>query len=68
MIGHQCSMEYPEVIEENMHFAVETYYGEDGEAARLEEQIVVTKDGCRVITKFPCEEPVACWKYLVNTH
>ena len=63
VIGHQCSMEYPEVIEENMHFAVETYYGEDGEAARLEEQIVVTKDGCRVITKFPCEEPVACWKY-----
>ena len=56
-------MEYPEVIEENMHFAVETYYGEDGDAARLEEQLVVTKDGCRVITKFPCAEPVACWKY-----
>ena len=63
VIGHQCSMEYPEVIEENMHFAVETYYGEDGDAARLEEQLVVTKDGCRVITKFPCAEPVACWKY-----
>ena len=46
-----------------MHFAVETYYGEDGDAARLEEQLVVTKDGCRVITKFPCAEPVACWKY-----
>ena len=46
-----------------MHFAVETYYGRNGQAARIEEQLVVTKDGCRVITKFPCEEPVACWKY-----
>ncbi|MGI6667954.1 MAG: M24 family metallopeptidase [Acetivibrionales bacterium] len=63
VIGHQCSMEYPELIEENMHFALETYYGEDGEAARIEEQLVVTKDGCRIITKFPCEAPVACWKY-----
>lgn len=63
VIGHQCSIEFPEVIEENMHFALETYYGEEGDAARIEEQIVVTKDGCRVITKFPAEEPVACWKY-----
>lgn len=63
VIGHQCSIEYPEIIEENMHFAVETYYGRNGQAARIEEQLVVTKDGCRVITKFPCEEPVACWKY-----
>jgi Xaa-Pro dipeptidase len=63
VIGHQCSMKYPEVIEENMHFALETYYGEEGDAARIEEQVIVTKDGCKVITKFPCEEPVACWKY-----
>ena len=63
VIGHQCSVEFPEIIEENMHFALETYYGEEGDAARIEEQIVVTKDGCRVITKFPCREPVSCWKY-----
>jgi Xaa-Pro dipeptidase len=63
VIGHQCSIEFPELIEENMHFALETYYGEEGDAARIEEQLVVTKDGCRVITKFPCEAPVACWKY-----
>jgi Xaa-Pro dipeptidase len=63
VIGHQCSVEFPEVIEENMHFALETYYGEEGDAARIEEQIIVTSDGCRVITKFPCKEPIACWKY-----
>jgi Xaa-Pro dipeptidase len=63
VIGHQCSIEYPELIEENMHFAVETYYGEDGDAARIEEQVVVTKDGCRVITKFPCDRIVSTWKY-----
>lgn len=63
VIGHQCSIEFPELIEENMHFALETYYGEEENAARIEEQVVVTKDGCRVITKFPCEAPIACWKY-----
>ena len=25
-------------------------------AARIEEEVVVTKDGCKVITLFPCEE------------
>jgi Xaa-Pro dipeptidase len=63
VIGHQHSIEYPETILENMHFALETYYGEEGDAARIEEQVVVTKDGCRIITKFPCEEVFVCWKY-----
>ena len=47
-LATSCSVEYPELIEENMHFALETYYGEEGNAARIEEQVVVTKDGCRV--------------------
>lgn len=63
VIGHQCSMKYPEVIEKNMHFAVETYYGEEGVAARIEEQVVVTENGCRVITTFPCDRPVNTWHY-----
>jgi Xaa-Pro aminopeptidase len=63
VFGHQHSIEYPEIIEENMHIAVETYYGEDGDAARIEEQVVVTKDGCRIITKFPCKDIFVCWKY-----
>jgi len=52
------SLEHPEVIEEGMVFALETYWpARDGwSAARIEEELVVTADGCEVITKFPAEE------------
>jgi Xaa-Pro aminopeptidase len=52
------SLEYPEVLEEGMVFALETYWpASDGwGAARIEEELVVTKNGCEVITKFPAEE------------
>ena len=52
------SLEHPEVIEENMVFALETFWpATDGwSAARIEEQLVVTKDGCEIITRFPAEE------------
>jgi Xaa-Pro aminopeptidase len=52
------SLEYPEVLEEGMVFALETYWpSSDGwGAARIEEELVVTKNGCEVITKFPAEE------------
>ena len=41
-----------------MVFALETYWpASDGwSAARIEEELVVTADGCEVITKFPAEE------------
>ncbi len=52
------SLEYPEVLEEGMVFALETYWpAADGwSAARIEEEVVVTADGCEIITKFPAEE------------
>ena len=52
------SLDYPEVLEEGMVFALETYWpAADGwSAARIEEEVVVTADGCEVITKFPAEE------------
>lgn len=51
------SLDHPETLEEGMVFALETYWpAEDGTAARIEEEIVVTADGCEVITKFPAEE------------
>jgi hypothetical protein len=39
-------------------FALETYWpAADGwSAARIEEELVVTADGCEVITRFPAEE------------
>ena len=41
-----------------MVFALETFWpAADGwSAARIEEQLVVTADGCEVITRFPAEE------------
>jgi hypothetical protein len=41
-----------------MVFALETYWpAKDGwSAARIEEELVVTADGCEVITKFPAED------------
>ena len=64
------SFDYPEVIEESMVFALETFWpATDGwSAARIEEQLVVTKDGCEVITRFPAEELlVAGTRYYTAT-
>ena len=43
---------------QGMVFALETFWpASDGwSAARIEEQLVVTEDGCEVITRFPAEE------------
>jgi Xaa-Pro aminopeptidase len=52
------SLDHPEELKEGMVFALETYWpSADGwGAARIEEEVVVTADGCEVITKFPAEE------------
>jgi Xaa-Pro dipeptidase len=52
------SLDHPETLQEGMVFALETYWpASDGwSAARIEEEVVVTADGCEVITKFPAEE------------
>ncbi len=62
IISRVVSMEHPTEIKEGMVFAIETYCpATDGfSAARIEEEVVVTDKGCRVITLFPAEElPIA---------
>jgi len=54
------SLDYPEVIEPGMHIALETFYGEGADGARIEIQVVVTETGKRVITQFPWHELVVC--------
>ena len=68
MISRVHSLDCPQVIEEGMVFALETYCAAtDGEsAARIEEEVVVTADGCRVITKFPADELLVCGKTYVR--
>jgi Xaa-Pro aminopeptidase len=58
------SLDHPEEIEEGMVFALETFWpASDGwSAARIEEQLVVTADGCEVITRFPAEDLVIAGK------
>lgn len=52
------SEQYPDVIEENMTMSFETIVGNPGESecGRLEEQIVVTKDGYEVLSLYPFPE------------
>ena len=49
------SKEYPETIEKDMVLAIETYAGDPGgsEAARLEEQLVVTPEGPSILSLYP---------------
>jgi Xaa-Pro aminopeptidase len=58
MISRLHSFEDPVEIEEGMVFALETYCpARDGRsAARIEEEVLVTADGCEVLTRFPAEE------------
>lgn len=55
-ISRAYSLDNPVPIEAGMHFALETFYGEDEDGARIESQIIVTEDGHKVITRWPCEE------------
>jgi len=68
MISRVHSLENPVEIEEGMVFALETYCpATDGvSAARIEEELVVTATGSRIITKFPAEELLVCGKTYVR--
>ena len=65
IISRVVSMDHPTEIKEGMVFALETYCpATDGySAARIEEEVVVTDKGCRVITLFPAEELPISAKY-----
>jgi len=58
IISRLNSLEHPERIEQGMVFALETYCpASDGfSAARIEEEVLVTADGARVLTLFPAQE------------
>jgi len=65
IISRVVSVDHPTEIKEGMVFALETYCpATDGySAARIEEEVVVTDKGCRVITLFPAEELPIAAKY-----
>lgn len=62
VISRLFSLEHPYPIKEGMVFAMETYCpSADGKGAtRIEEEVVVTKDGCDRIFRYPIEELISC--------
>jgi Xaa-Pro aminopeptidase len=54
-ISRAYSMDYPVELEEGMYFAAETFAGHPGleQTVRLEENLLVTKDGPILFTKYP---------------
>ncbi|MGV9798169.1 M24 family metallopeptidase [Mycobacterium sp. NPDC003449] len=65
IISRLNSMTEPIELKEGMVFALETYCpASDGySAARIEEEVVVTADGPRILTLFPAQELVIANKY-----
>jgi Xaa-Pro aminopeptidase len=65
IISRLNSLENPVEIKEGMLIALETYApAVDGRsAARIEEEVVVTADGPKVITLFPAEELMVANEY-----
>jgi Xaa-Pro dipeptidase len=68
MISRVHSLDNPVELQEGMVFALETYCpADDGEsAARIEEEVVVTATGYRLLTKFPAEELLVAGKTYVR--
>lgn len=62
VISRLFSLDKPFTLKEGMVFALETWCpSEDGSgSARIEEEVVVRKDGCEIITKFPSDELTSC--------
>jgi Xaa-Pro aminopeptidase len=58
LMSRYHSFDHPIEIKEGMVFALETYWPtpDGSSAARIEEEVVVEKDGARVITRFPADE------------
>lgn len=56
-VSRGFSLEYPTVLEPGMVFAVETIASNPGgeQSARLEDNVVITDDGCKVFSRFEYE-------------
>jgi Xaa-Pro aminopeptidase len=65
IISRLNSLEYPVEIQPGMVFALETYCpASDGfSAARIEEEVVVTEDGPRILTLFPAQNLIIANPY-----
>jgi Xaa-Pro dipeptidase len=68
MISRLHSLEHPVEIEVGMVFALETYCpASDGvSAARIEEEVLVTPEGPRILTRFPADELLVAGRQYIR--
>jgi Xaa-Pro aminopeptidase len=62
ILSRRFSIAHPTEFKEGMTFALECWCGaEDGSgAARIEEEVVVTKESCEIITNYPSDHLISC--------
>ncbi len=69
MISRIWSLDYPEELQEGMVLALETLWPTkeitgaypQGQALRIEEEVVVTKNGYDLLSQWPIDEITECW-------
>ncbi|HVQ58746.1 MAG TPA: Xaa-Pro peptidase family protein [Solirubrobacterales bacterium] len=68
MISRLHSFDNPVEIEQGMVFALETYCaaGDGVSAARIEEEVLVTAEGSRILTRFPADELLVAGRTYVR--
>lgn len=60
VISRMFSFQHPEEVKEGMVLALETYAGSGNDGARIEEMVVVTDNGYRMLSKFPSKDLISC--------
>jgi Xaa-Pro dipeptidase len=60
IISRSISLDHPVELQEGMVIAIETYFGEGANGARIEEEVVLTEDGYEMITMFPSDILIEC--------
>jgi Xaa-Pro dipeptidase len=58
LMSRYHSLEHPVQLQAGMVFALETYWPtpDGSSAARIEEEVVITADGARLLTRFPADQ------------
>jgi Xaa-Pro dipeptidase len=70
LMSRYHSFEHPVELEEGMVFAIETYWpsSDANSAARIEEEIHVSAEGARLLTRFPAQELLVTGTRYWNGH
>jgi Xaa-Pro aminopeptidase len=60
IISRAYSLDNPVELQKGMVIALETYDAEGFDGARIELEVIITEGAPEIITKFPCDELLAC--------